>query len=146
MPRYYLKSTNANVEILCQYLNHTKCLQMQNIKENGIKIIRKNMLSTIYNLNIKHPTGNQHISIIGQKKMSNSHQIHHQQFYVKRLCLNFLLILLQKYLKKLVVQFVENRLQFVRWKNFLKLKMLVCSKLMELLEKPDLKALIQLKS
>src|ERR1700735_2951402 len=78
MPKYYLKSTNANVEILCQYLNHTKCLQMQNIKENGIKIIRKNVLSTICNLNIKHPTGNQHISIIGQKRMSNSHQIHHQ--------------------------------------------------------------------
>src|ERR1700683_1471229 len=93
MPKYYLKSTNANVEILCQYLNHTKCLQMQNIKENGIKIIRKNVLSTICNLNIKHPTGNQHISIIGQKKMSNSHQIHHQQIYVKRLCPNFLLIL-----------------------------------------------------
>src|SRR5712671_5892206 len=108
MPRYYLKSTNANVEILYQYSNHTKCLQMQNIKKNGIKIIRKNVLSTICNLNIKHLIGNQHISIIGPKKMSNFHQIPHQQIYVRRLCPDFLLTLLQKCLKKLVVQFVEN--------------------------------------
>src|SRR5882762_11883617 len=87
MPKNYFKSTNANVEILCQYLNHTKCLQMQNIKRNGIKIIRKNVLSTIYNLNIKQLIGNQHMNIIGPKKRSNFHQIPHQQIYIRRLCL-----------------------------------------------------------
>ena len=42
------------------------------------------------------------------KKMSSFHQIHLQQICVRILCLTFVLTLLQKHLKKLVMQFVEN--------------------------------------
>ena len=34
------------------------------------------------------------------------HQVHHHQIYIKRLCLIFVLTLLQMCLKKLIVQFV----------------------------------------
>jgi hypothetical protein len=69
---------------------------------------KENVLSTICNLNIKHLIENQHMNIIGPKKMSNFHQIPHQQTYVRRLCPNFLLTLLHKCLKRMVAQFVEN--------------------------------------
>ena len=48
-----------------------------------MKIIRKYMLSIICNLNIVHLIENHHISITGPKGMSDFHQIHHQQIYVK---------------------------------------------------------------
>src|ERR1700676_4223537 len=108
MHKYYFRSTNANVESECQYFSHTKWLQILNVKRHGIKITRKNVLSTICNPNLKHLTRNQLINIIGPKKMSNFHQIHLQHIYVRRLCQIFVLTLLQMYLKKLVALFVEN--------------------------------------
>ena len=44
------------------------------------------MLSIICNLNIVHLIENHHISITGPKGMSDFHQIHHQQIYVKDYC------------------------------------------------------------
>jgi hypothetical protein len=67
MHKYYLKSTNANVESLCQDFSHTKWLQILNLKRHGMKITRTNVLSTICSLNLKHLT-NQLINIIGPKK------------------------------------------------------------------------------
>ena len=60
---------------------------------------QKNVPSIICNLNIKHVIGNQHRSLIGQENMFNFHQICHQQIYVRRLCLIFVLTLLQICLK-----------------------------------------------
>src|ERR1700734_1814893 len=40
-----------------------------------------------------------------RKKMRSFHQIHLQQIYVSKLCLIFVLILLQRYLKRVVVLF-----------------------------------------
>jgi len=60
--------------------------------------------------------------IIGPGKKSSFLQLHLLQIYVKRLCQISVLILLLRCLKKLVVQFVENWLQFVKWRNCLMLK------------------------
>jgi hypothetical protein len=61
----------------------------------------------------KHPQyqeshKNHHRSIICPRKMWSFPQIHHLQICVKRLCQIFVQTLLQRHLKKLVVQFVEN--------------------------------------
>src|SRR5882724_31156 len=56
MPKYYLRSTNANVEILCLYLNHTRCLQMQNIKKKWYKNHKEQRAE--YNMRPEYQTSN----------------------------------------------------------------------------------------
>src|SRR5882762_1716993 len=76
---------------------------MLNINKHGIRKIKRNMLNMIYNilknLNIKNLIERMYTNTIGQKKMRIFHQIHLQQIYVSKLCLIFVLILLQRYLK-----------------------------------------------
>ena len=104
--KYYLKRIYANVEILWEYSNHMWWFKIPSIKKPGMKIIRKNELSIICNLNIKYLVWNQHISITGPREMSNFHQILQQQINVKILHLFFALTPIQMCLMKLDVQFV----------------------------------------
>src|ERR1700692_1455632 len=100
---YCLKTTNVKlVQIFLQYLNLPKQLPMLSINKHGIRKIKRNVLNMISNvlknLNIKNLIERMYTNTIGQKKMRSFHQIHLQQIYVSKLCLIFVLILLQRYL------------------------------------------------
>jgi len=85
---------------------------MLNINKHGNRKIKRNVLNTISNvlknLNIKNLLERMYTNTIGQKKMRSFHHIHLQQICVSKLCLIFVLILLQRYLKRVVVLFVGN--------------------------------------
>src|SRR6202022_300877 len=146
MHSYCFKITNVSAVSFCQYLNPIRWLQMLSVNRHGIVIIRINVQSIISVLHIESLITNLHKNVIRPINMSGFHQIHLLWSYVRILYQISVSTLLQKCLKKLVVQFVENWLQFVRWKSFMKLRISACLKLMESQEKLDTKALIQKKS
>ena len=101
------------MEILWQYSNHMWWFKIPSIKKPGMKIIRKNELSIICNLNIKYLIWNQHISITGPKEMSNFHHIYQQyNGLLKKLALYHIKCLISKANNAKKVKFMESSNQW----------------------------------
>jgi len=97
------------VQIFLQYLNLTKLLPMLNINKHGNRKIKRNVLNTISNvlknLNIKNLLERMYTNTIGQKRWEVSTTSTSTDL-CQQIVSDFVLILLQRYLKRVVVLFV----------------------------------------